>query len=67
MIDCKKVVEEVIADMKASIEEKKAQVVVGDLPIVKGYNVELRLLFQNLISNAIKFRNKDIPPLVKIL
>ena len=31
------------------------------LPQIKGYETELRMLFQNLISNAIKFRGDDLP------
>ena len=31
------------------------------MPTINAYKTELRLLFQNLISNSIKFRNPDVP------
>ena len=32
------------------------------LPTINGYETELRLLFQNLIENAIKYQKPDIVP-----
>jgi len=37
---------------------------VGSLPTLTVYAVELRMLFQNLIANAIKFRRDEVPPIV---
>jgi signal transduction histidine kinase len=65
-IDCNLVVEEVLKDMKILIAETNATIEPGKLPLISGYN-ELRILFQNLITNAIKFRKKEIPLIVKIL
>ena len=36
------------------------------MPSINVYEVEMRQLFQNLISNSIKFRKKDIIPIIKI-
>ena len=41
-------------------------IIFQDLPIVNGYETELRLLFQNLISNAIKFHKKEVNPEIKV-
>ena len=38
----------------------------GDLPAVPADATELRLVFQNLVSNAIKFRSPERPPEVQI-
>lgn len=65
-VDCNKVVKDVMDDMKANIVETKTELQIGQLPVIKGYPVEIRLLFQNLISNAIKFRKKDQPCIIKI-
>ncbi len=54
-------VEEVITNLSASINQAKAVFELGDLPIVNGFRTDLRLLFQNLLSNSIKFRNPDTP------
>ncbi len=62
--------QELVADINREFqqiaEEKKIHVLQEPLPIVIGYEKELRLLFQNLISNAIKFSKKQDNPLIKI-
>ncbi|MBA0883418.1 ATP-binding protein [Flavobacterium undicola] len=64
--DCNQIVKDVLSDMAITLAESKAKISVDDLPELKGYAVELRQLFQNLISNAIKFRKKEVAPEVKI-
>ncbi|MGY5851014.1 chemotaxis protein CheB [Salegentibacter sp. F14] len=64
LVDIKEVVEVVKYDLGKRIKETKAKVHTGKLPKLKGYEIELRLLFQNLIGNAIKYtpaaRNPEI-------
>jgi light-regulated signal transduction histidine kinase (bacteriophytochrome) len=43
--------------LKQSIEESAAVVEIGELPEVQGDMVNLVVLFQNLIGNAIKYRD----------
>jgi len=57
-IDCNLVVREVMNDLLSTIEESNCLISVNPLPVVTGHS-ELRGLFQNLITNAIKFRKKD--------
>jgi len=57
-IDCNKIVQDVLHDMESSIMDSNAVIKVDKLPVIKGY-AELRSLFQNLISNAIKYRKKE--------
>lgn len=38
----------------------------GDLPQVEGDEVQLAQLFQNLLTNALKFARKDVPPVITI-
>ncbi len=65
-IDCNRVVELVLLDMSARTNEDNAQVEIGELPTIKGYKMEMRQLFQNLLSNALKFSKKDETPRIKI-
>lgn len=65
-INCNEILNETLVDMTFSITENDVKVKVGDLPVIFGYSIELRLLFQNLISNAIKFRRKDIQSEINI-
>lgn len=65
-VDCNQLVDEVLTDITVTITESNAKIIVCDLPKLKGYSTELRQLFQNLISNAIKFRKKEVIPEIKI-
>jgi signal transduction histidine kinase len=65
-VDCNLIVQEVIADLAKVISDTKAEVLVEHLPVVNGYKIELRQLFLNLISNALKFRKETESPVVKI-
>lgn len=64
-IDCNKILDEVLHDMNTSILESKAEINAAHLPTVKGYPI-LKSLFQNLISNAIKFKKADQPLIIDI-
>ena len=66
MTDCKKTLEIVLADLSRIIEESGAQVTSGFLPGVIANPVQIRVLFQNLIGNAIKFRRPEENPRIRI-
>ncbi len=65
-VDCNVLLNEIVLDMSLAIEESKATLNVSELPVLDGYAVELRSLFQNLIGNALKFRIKGQAPILKI-
>ena len=66
-VDCHQIVEDVLNDIQDSILESNANIIViKKLPTIPGYATELRLLFQNLIHNAIKFRKHNVPPQISI-
>lgn len=65
-VDCNTLLEIVLADLALFIQEKEAKVEIEALPQIEGYYTELRSLFQNLISNAIKFRKPDVTPEVRV-
>ncbi len=56
----------VLSDLQIRIEETGATIEVGELPKIEADPMQMRQLFQNLIGNAIKFRKKDIDPVVRI-
>ena len=65
-VDCSALVNDVISDLDARIKESDTRIETGSLPAIDGYKAELHVLFQNLISNAIKFRDKDRTPVIRI-
>jgi signal transduction histidine kinase len=60
-VDCNALLERARQDLAGSIEASGAQVEAGPLPTVEGDASLLRLVFQNLIGNAIKFRGEAAP------
>lgn len=66
LIDCNKLVKVILQDMAASINESLATFDIKDLPIIYGFEMEIRMLFQNLISNAVKFRREGVIPHIEI-
>jgi len=65
-VELNQLVQEVMADMETDIEKTGAHVNVEKLPKVWAIPSQMRQLFQNLISNAIKFRKKDMIPVIDI-
>jgi len=63
--DCGEVLDRVLRDLQLSIEENEAVVTHDSLPTIPIDDMQIGQLFQNLISNAIKFRNEE-PPHVQI-
>jgi len=65
-IDIKDVVNEILEDFDRRIEEKNATVNVSDLCAVQGNRGQLRQVFHNLISNALKFVSPERSPVINI-
>ncbi len=64
-LDLNTVLKDVIGDLDGSIKESNAKIIAAKLPVINGYR-EMSSLFQNLISNAIKYRKADTPLVIKI-
>lgn len=60
-IDLEGVVHNVVRDLDLKINEVGAEIEIRKLPKIMASHLHIRQLFQNLISNAIKFRKKDEP------
>lgn len=66
LIDANQVLQNVETDLHQVILEKKAKVKSQNLPIIYGHEVELTLLFQNLINNALKFSKENETPEIHV-
>lgn len=53
-------------DLSTVIEEKEIIIESDKLPTLIGHRLEIKQLFQNLISNAIKFTKPEVAPHIKI-
>jgi light-regulated signal transduction histidine kinase (bacteriophytochrome) len=65
-VDCTSLIADITSDMTVLITESKAVISAKQLPVVNGYLSGLKSLFQNLITNAIKFREEGTCPVVTI-
>jgi light-regulated signal transduction histidine kinase (bacteriophytochrome) len=48
------------------VKDSKTTIEVGDMPVLNVCETEMRQVFQNLITNAIKFRKMDTEPKIQI-
>jgi PAS domain S-box-containing protein len=62
----REVVDEAIANLTGAIEESGARITVAALPTATCDGGQLVQVFQNLIGNAIKFRQPDRPALIEV-
>lgn len=60
-IDLTETLEIVMMNLRDSVNETSATVTMGPLPKVQSSNMHMTQLFQNLVTNAIKFRGSKAP------
>ncbi|GAB7018460.1 PAS domain S-box protein [Halostagnicola bangensis] len=60
-VDCKRVFDDVLADLAVKIEETDAEITVESLPTVYGDPGQLRQLFQNILDNALTYSGEETP------
>ena len=65
-VDLNKLVADVLQDLDFQVERTEGKVVVEDLPTIDADPTQMRQLFQNLVSNALKFRRTEEPPVVRV-
>ena len=65
-VDCEAILAEILAEFEDVIQQHGAQVAYGPLPTVRTSSTLVRILFQNLIGNALKFQVRGQPPVITI-
>ena len=60
------VAREVVADLEATIADAGGRIEIGELPVIDADTAQMRQLLQNLLGNALKYRRKDVPPVVRL-
>ena len=66
LIDLNVIVKGVLNNLHLRIKENDAQIIVADLPTIKAKPTQMLQLFQNIISNALKYRKQAVIPMVKV-
>lgn len=65
-IDLQEVLQNVLSDLELQIETSEGIVEVKPLPSIEADKIQMGQLFQNLISNGLKYRREGVPPRITI-
>jgi signal transduction histidine kinase len=65
-VNCNKIVQNILIDLNALVKSTHAKITVTELPTLKASPLELTQLFQNLITNALKFKKAALSPELSI-
>lgn len=60
-VELSSVLNRIVDDLEIIVKDKKAEIKIGHLPVINAVPGQMHQLFQNLISNALKFSNKHKP------
>ena len=60
-VECEEALKQALANLQLTIKESGTRITHDPLPEVMGDNTQLVQLFQNLVGNAVKFRNSVSP------
>lgn len=66
LVDSMELIHKIKDDLSNIITETQASFIIEDLPEIMAHEIELSVLFQNLVTNALKFRQKDVKPIIRI-
>ncbi|REH02026.1 PAS domain-containing protein [Flavobacterium aquicola] len=64
--DLNEILNDSLAELSQSIEDKKAIINHTNLPAVNGIAFQMQQLFSNLLSNSLKYSKADTPPIITI-
>lgn len=66
IVDCNEVLLKVHSFLKVQLQETGGEMLIQPLPTIKAIPSEIYSLFQNMLSNALKFRHEDRKPVISI-
>ncbi|HEX6333371.1 MAG TPA: ATP-binding protein [Flavisolibacter sp.] len=65
-VDLDQVLHQVLSDLEVRISQVNAAVKADSLPVIQANATQMGQLFQNLLSNALKFSREDVAPVITI-
>lgn len=57
---------EILADLQEQIQEKKALITLEPMPVIEAVPSQMHQLFQNLLTNALKFARDNVRPVIRV-
>lgn len=65
-VDLNAILDDVKSDLQIRIDETQASVTGHDLPTIDADPMQMQMLFQNLVSNALKFQKPETTPVIRV-
>lgn len=65
-VDLNEVLAQVVSDLEIRLEQTNGKITWNGLPTIDADHTQMRQLFQNLLSNALKFHRAGVPPLIEV-
>ncbi len=65
-LDLNQLLADIQTDMEIAIKDKNALIIIDQLPSIEGIPGQIRQVFQNLISNSLKFSKEGVTPVITI-
>lgn len=65
-VNLAQVAKEVLSDLELRVQQTEGCVCIGNLPTIDADPVQMQQLFQNLLSNALKFHQFKSQPIIKL-
>ena len=66
LTDLNEILKGTLSDLEVTIQQRKAQVIIDELPVIEANPAQLSQLFINLISNSLKFTQPGIDPVITL-
>lgn len=66
-VDLNQVMKRILDDLDYAVEESKAELVIGTLPIIDADASQMGQVFMNLLANSLKFRKPGLPPVIRVI
>lgn len=65
-VNLNSLLQDILSDLELVIQEKHAEIRIGELPEIDAVPGQMRQVFQNLLSNSLKFSKRDQVPIIKV-
>ena len=65
-VNLKDIFKQVLNDLELKIQEKQATITLENLPIIDAQSFQMYQLFQNLLTNALKFTKPETPAIITV-
>jgi len=66
-VDLNQVMKRILDDLDYAVEESKAELAIGTLPIIDADASQMGQVFMNLLANSLKFRKPGLPPVIRVI